>query len=99
MMNHISNVGDQVRTDRLQPNPRATPPGGDAAREVSKVDGADHAEISDIGQLLSVANDLPDVRAEKVAEIRTAIEQDADQFIRDRLDGTVDRLLADLRGS
>ncbi len=97
MMNYISNVGDQVRADRVQPQPRPKVPPADATREDAGVARTDQAEISDIGQLLSVAKDLPDIRADKVAKIRTAIEQDPERFIRDRLDATVDRLFAELR--
>lgn len=58
----------------------------------------DEAEFSELGQLMGLASDIPDVRVDKVAEAKIAIEQDVDQFIQDRLEGTVDRLIDDLIG-
>ena len=56
----------------------------------------DRAEFSELSQLLSIARDLPDVRDEKIADIRAAIEKDEQQYIQERLSQAVDRLMKDL---
>lgn len=65
----------------------------------STVDGeVDSAEFSDVGQLMGVAHETADVRADKVAAVKLAIEQDVDTFIEERLDLTVDLLSNEIFG-
>jgi anti-sigma28 factor (negative regulator of flagellin synthesis) len=56
---------------------------------------SDRVEFSELSQFLNTINDLPEIRVDKVAAAKLAIERgdfDADSV----LDQTVDRLLEDL---
>lgn len=98
-MNEITNVGNHVKAERLQSpildkqGTRKTD-GGPPARS----EPVDQAEISELGRLLGLAKELPDIRAEKVAAARLAIGRDEEQFVKDRLEGTVNRLIDELLG-
>ena len=94
-MNEISNIGNHPNPERV----KATAVEKTTQGQVSTSDNGevanrqDQAEISELGKILGMAHDLPDVRAEKVAQARIAIEQNETQFIQDRLGVTVDRLI------
>lgn len=98
-MNQISHLGEptsaeQVSRTAQHQRGKATVP----TRAAERSEQVDRADISDVGKLLSRARELPDVREEKVVATRLAIQQDPEQFIRERLDITVDRLMKELTG-
>lgn len=96
-MNNISNVNGHVQANKVQlPHSEKTIPGGTATSEAPAPSAVDRAEFSELSQLLSIARDLPDVRDEKVADIRAAIEKDEQEFVQQRLSQAVTRLLKDL---
>ena len=86
LLQTVSNVGALPKSD-VSPVPSA-------ARGQGEVDRADFSEL---GRSLSLAGERPDVRVEKVAEVRAAIERNADAFIAERLEGTARRLAEALR--
>ena len=55
----------------------------------------DEVEISEVGALLAKLGELPDMRVEKIAHLRAEIEQGSFETA-ERLEGTVERLLAEL---
>ncbi len=96
-MNEIVNVGPYLKTDSLRRPPMVAGASGDEKqRSGESPERGDQVELSEVGRLLSAAQNVPDVRADKVAAVRSALKQDEGQFIRDRLDATVDRLIESL---
>lgn len=61
-------------------------------------EAVDRADISELGRLLALADEQSDIRADKVAAMRSAIAQDEERFVKERLDGTVNRLIDELLG-
>ena len=57
----------------------------------------DEVEISEMGRLLDELSQLPEIRHEKVAEIRSRIEAQTYETP-EKLEVTVERLLKELRG-
>jgi len=100
-MDHISNVSSHLQADKLQVPTTKKISGseeGSSEKPASQNQLVDQAEFSELGKLLGEARDLPDIRAEKVAEMRAALELDEEKFINDRLEGTLDALVEDLFG-
>lgn len=72
--------------------------------QISSLDSAspafrasDHVEISEMGRLLDQISRLPEIREEKVAEIRQAIASGVYETP-DKLELAVERLLREIRG-
>ncbi len=99
-MNEITGITDTITPAWFQHTRAVAPPAGLAERPggASGTGRVDSADFSELGQLLSLAGELPDVRADRIAEVKTAIERDPEKFIGDRLEGTVDRLHRQLLG-
>ncbi len=70
----------------------ATKPGGGIPNSIP----VDRVEISQIARLMSEVSSLPEVRAEKIAQVRAQIE--AETYITpEKLDIAVERLLEDIQ--
>lgn len=103
-MNDISSVSVNQTANLQAPNSigqaqRAA--SGDAhddqsAGEPARV--ADSAQFSEESLQLSRVHEDRSVRLSLVEKIKQDIEKDADEFTRQRISQTVDRLLVDLRG-
>ena len=102
-MEQISHIGKDVfpgpqRLPALSPE-TAVPAARRSADQpvAAPVDSpVDKAEISDLGRLLERAHHMPGIRADRVAEVRQAIQQDEQAFIDERLQQTIDRLMDEL---
>ena len=70
-------------------------PVAEAPCDKSHRSSRDEVEISDFGALLSRVSELPDLRVDRVARLRTEIENGTFETPQ-RLEGTVDRLLEEL---
>jgi hypothetical protein len=66
-----------------------------AERQRAVASAGDEVDISPIGHALSRIHELPDVRADKVAAVREAIERDSYEDPQ-KLDVAISRLLQDL---
>ncbi|HOW17435.1 MAG TPA: flagellar biosynthesis anti-sigma factor FlgM [Phycisphaerae bacterium] len=55
----------------------------------------DEVEISSVAQALSLLENAPDIRVDKVAEVRAAIAR-GDYETDERIDRTIDRLMVDV---
>lgn len=91
-MNEIGTVGGPAATTTLREFVNDAAPR--TARGVSP-DGNDRIEISEWARFLSRLAELPDVRVEKVAQARKAIDR-GDYETPDRLDHAINRLIEDL---
>ncbi|MBI3096668.1 MAG: flagellar biosynthesis anti-sigma factor FlgM [Planctomycetes bacterium] len=78
----------------IQPK-RRTPPAA-APDSVSRA-GGDNVQISEVARLLSRLQSVPDVRSDRVAEVRAAIEK-GDYETPDKIRTAVDRIFDDLVG-
>jgi anti-sigma28 factor (negative regulator of flagellin synthesis) len=92
-MPDIGNVQGPGQSGRIRPvgERRDTVP----LKAVNPSDEQDRVEISVIAEMLGKIRDLPDVRVEKVAPIRQAI-QAGTYDVESRLDVAIERLLEDL---
>jgi len=61
----------------------------------TQLDTADHVDISSEAQMLASMNDISDIRAERVAEIREQIETGQYESA-DKMDAALDRMLDEL---
>lgn len=91
-MNEISTLGGLAATATLRDfvndaAPRSSP--------AASPDGSDRIEISEWAQFLSRLAELPDVRVEKVANARSAIDR-GEYETPERLDQAIERLVASL---
>ena len=88
-MNPISNVNGTMATAQIaqQQGGRDLGPG-----QVEYRRQADEVEISEVGVMLSRLRELPDIRSERIAQIRAEIESGTFET-QARIDGTVDALL------
>lgn len=91
-MSDIGNIQGPGGPDRIQPVGRKY---DWAVKPAAPTEGGDTVHISQMADLLSKLHDLPDVRIEKVAPIRAAI-QAGTYDINTRLDLAIERLLEDL---
>lgn len=66
-----------------------------APRVASPAAGGDQLEISEVANRLQQVHDLPDIRADRVAELRAAIANGTYETSQ-RLDQAVERLLDEL---
>lgn len=84
---------DRVYSNRmLGPTlPGARPPA--AASTPATVKTQDHVEFSEAGQLLSKMSELPDIRTDKVQQVRQAILQ-GNYETPDKIDVVVDKILS-----
>ena len=93
-MNDINSINGYQGPVPIRSHP--TPPVSSA--EVSGVSSqrgsSDQVEISHVARFLSKASELPEVRPEKVASVRAALNQGA-YDVEGRLDEALDRLLED----
>lgn len=92
-MNDISHVNGmhQLLPLAVQRRPVAEAP-CDKSHRASR----DEVEISGLGALLSRVGELPDLRVDRIARLRTEIENRTFETPQ-RLEGTVERLLEELR--
>jgi len=67
----------------------------EASRPMGELHGADEVAISDTGELLAQIRDLPDMRADRVAELRSAIASGVYESS-EKLDLAVERLLDEI---
>jgi negative regulator of flagellin synthesis FlgM len=84
-----------------RPSPVLQPQSVQAARAPETANPAmqagDHVEISEMGRILDEISRVPDVRADKVAELRHAIQAGTYETP-EKLEIAVERLLADIGG-
>ena len=95
-MNGITSINEYIPAVPVQQSHAEPTPG--ATRSASATVGVDEASFSELGQLLSQAGDDSGIRADRVADVRAALERDEEQFVRERLDQTVQRIQAELSG-
>ena len=95
-MNGITSINEYIPTVQVQQSHAEPTPG--ATRSASATVGVDEASFSELGQLLSQAGDDSGIRADRVADVRAALERDEEQFVRERLDQTVQRIQAERSG-
>ncbi|MBX3412106.1 MAG: flagellar biosynthesis anti-sigma factor FlgM [Pirellulales bacterium] len=67
----------------------------EATQSTSSVRGGDEVAISDAGQLLAQIRDLPEMRMDRVAELRAAIAGGAYETD-DKLDAALENLLDEI---
>ncbi|MCZ6698768.1 MAG: flagellar biosynthesis anti-sigma factor FlgM [Planctomycetota bacterium] len=91
-MNEISTLGGLANTATLRDFLNDASP---RSPQVPSPDGSDRIEISEWARFLSRLAELPDVRVEKVANVRSAIDR-GDYESAERLDRAIDRLVASL---
>lgn len=87
----LGSAGSSLPVSPLQPA-RASALEGPA----QTLRGSDQVEISDMGRILDEISRLPDIRHQKVAEIRQAIASGVYETA-DKIDTAVERLLEELR--
>ncbi|HUU82852.1 MAG TPA: flagellar biosynthesis anti-sigma factor FlgM [Phycisphaerae bacterium] len=92
-MNDISNINGVFQQ----------PPSSVARRVVAELPSEtgrqaldDEVEISDVGALLSRARELPEVRLDRISRLKAEIDSGTFETP-ERLEGTVERLLAELQ--
>ena len=77
--------------------PRLAAFGVDAGQTVHAGTPRDHVEISPLGQMLDGISQLPEIRYEKVEELRAQLATGSYETT-DKLELAIDRLLDELRG-
>lgn len=90
----IRPTGGVSGSDPIQPK-RRTPPTA-PPNSVSPA-GGDNVQISEVARLLSRLQSVPDVRSDRVAEVRAAIEKGS-YDTPDKVKTAVDRIFDDLVG-
>ena len=94
-MSSINNVGGSSPVNPVYTKPVAKPAAGEAAEAAR---GKDRLELSGLSPMLKTLKAGGDIRADKVAEIKTQIE--AGTYEDDKkIDAAVDRLLDELARS
>ena len=93
-MNEINGINGYQGPVPIRAHP--TPPvSSDYQVEIPpQLGGGDQVEISHIAKFLNMMSELPDVRYDKIASMRAALNQGA-YDVEGRLDEAVDRLLDD----
>ena len=90
------NVGPIQATGQMQPITGTRFDGVEPGKVISNSIPVDRVEISQIARLMSEATLLPEVQAEKIAQVRAQIE--AGSYITpEKMDIAVERLLQDLQ--
>lgn len=92
-MSDISPIGNTDRLSALSPN--RLNGSGAAALEAPRTRPSDRVEFSDAARLLSKIANLPDVRDDKVQEVRAQIDSGTYETD-DKIDATVDALLDEI---
>jgi flagellar biosynthesis anti-sigma factor FlgM len=82
-------------TSPLQPTEAATESGQADAVAANPTGGADEISISQQAELLSRINDIPDIRQDRVDQIRAEITQGTYET-EQKIDATVSRLLDEI---
>lgn len=95
-MNGITSITEHLPTPRVQQSHGEPAPG--VKRSASAAEGVDEASFSQLGQLLSKVGDASGIRTDRVAAIRAALERDPEQFVRERLEQTVQGIQGELFG-
>lgn len=95
-MNEVGQVNSAVSPQRIESNTRALREAR-SAPDAEPADRVDRAEFSEEAQLLGRLAALPDVRADKVAEVRAQLEAGTYETP-EKLDIAVDRAIADILG-
>lgn len=90
----IRPTGGVSGSDPIQPK-RRTPPVA-PSNSVSSASG-DHVQISEVARLLSRLQSVPDVRSERISEVRAAIEK-GNYDTPDKVKTAVNRIFDDLVG-
>ncbi len=90
------NVGPIQATGHMQPIAATKLDGVNPSKTISNSIPVDRVEISQIARLMSEATLLPEVQAEKIAQVKAQIE--AGTYITpEKMDIAVERLLQDLQ--
>jgi negative regulator of flagellin synthesis FlgM len=79
----------------LQPQPIQAARAPEAANPAMQT--GDHVEISEMGRILDDFSRVPEIRADKVAELRRAIQAGTYETP-DKLEIAVERMIEDIRG-
>jgi len=93
-MNDIGRIAESLSSHPISPEQRYAGPRQAARTGRSQEDAVD---VSLLGRLLSQLHALPDIRVEKVAEVRAAIEQGTYETP-EKLERTIEKLLEELAG-
>ena len=95
-MSSIHNVGGNNPVQKIYTKPVAKPAETQSSQPTQPTRGADRLELSGVGHLLKTLKAGGDIRADKVADIKSQIE--AGKYEDDhKLDVATDRLLDDLQ--
>jgi flagellar biosynthesis anti-sigma factor FlgM len=92
-MDGIGQVNNSNNAQRIAAA-RANAASAQAPAATSGVAGSDQVEISPHGQMMSVLKVMPDIRIDKINEVRAAIER-GDYETDEKLDSTIDEMLRD----